>query len=131
MARLNGPWSLFGNLFHKGTLMSFFISDAFAEGAAASQSGDMLTQLAFLGGIFALFYFLMVRPQVKRAKDHKKMIESLAKGDEVVTSGGVLGRVADLEEGFITVEVADNVRIKVQRHAVTALVPKGTIKAAS
>ncbi len=111
--------------------MSFFISDAFAEGAVAAQSGDMLTQLAFLGGIFALFYFLMVRPQVKRAKDHKKMIESLAKGDEVVTSGGVLGRVTDLDEGFITVEVADNVRIKVQRHAVTALVPKGTIKAAS
>ena len=111
--------------------MSFFISDAFAEGAAAPQGGDMLTQLAFLGGIFALFYFLMVRPQVKRAKEHKKMIESLAKGDEVVTSGGVLGRVAELDEGFITVEIADNVRIKVQRHAVTALVPKGTIKAAS
>lgn len=111
--------------------MSLFISEAWAEGAPAAQAGDMVTQMLFLGGIFALFYFLLVRPQVKRAKEHKKMVEALGKGDEVVTSGGLLGRVTDLDEGFITVEIADNVRVKVQRNAVTTVLPKGSIKAAS
>jgi len=67
---------------------------------------------------------------VKRAKEHKKLTESIAKGDEVVTSGGILGKVADAGESFITLEVADNLTIKVQRHAVASLVPKGTIKSA-
>lgn len=111
--------------------MSLFISDAFAEGAAAAPGNDALVQMLFLGGIFVLFYFLLVRPQVKRAKEHKKMVGALSKGDEIVTSGGILGRVTDLDEGFITVEIADSVRIKVQRHAVTTVLPKGTIKAAS
>jgi preprotein translocase subunit YajC len=110
--------------------MSLLISDAYAQGPAAPTGGDVMSQLLFLGVIFVLFYFLLIRPQVKRAKEHKKLTESLAKGDEVLTSGGVLGRITDVEEGFITVEIADNVRVKVQRNAVTSLLPKGTLKSA-
>jgi preprotein translocase subunit YajC len=108
--------------------MEFLISTAHAEGAAPPPGGDMITQLLFLGGIFVLFYFLLIRPQVKRAKEHKKLTESLGKGDEVLTSGGLLGRVTDLDESFLSIEIADGVRVKVQRHAITSLVPKGTMK---
>ncbi len=107
--------------------MDFFISNAYAEGAGPAPGGDM-TQLIFLGGIFVLFYFLLIRPQVKRAKEHKKLTESLAKGDEVLTSGGLLGRVSELDDSFLSIEIADGVRVKVQRHAVSSLVPKGTMK---
>ncbi|MDH5229155.1 MAG: preprotein translocase subunit YajC [Gammaproteobacteria bacterium] len=111
--------------------MSFFISDAMAEGgAAAGQAGGSLAGMIPLLLIFVIMYFLLIRPQVKRAKEHKKLTESIAKGDEVVTSGGILGKVADAGESFITLEVADNLTIKVQRHAVASLVPKGTIKSA-
>ena len=78
--------------------------------------------------IFILFYFLLIRPQMKRAKDHRKMVETLSKNDEVVTSGGLLGKIVDVEESFITVEIAEGVRVKVQKTAVTSLVPKGTAK---
>ena len=78
--------------------------------------------------IFVLFYFLLIRPQMKRAKEHRKMVETLAKNDEVVTSGGLLGRITDVEESFIRVEIAEGVRVKVQKSAVTSLVPKGTAK---
>lgn len=108
--------------------MDFLISNAHAESAAPPPGGDMITQMLFLGGIFVLFYFLLIRPQVKRAKEHKKLTESLSKGDEVLTSGGLLGRITDLEDSFITVEISEGVRVKVQRHAVSSLVPKGTIK---
>ncbi len=108
--------------------MEFLISNAYAEGAAGPAGGDMVTQMLFLGGIFVLFYFLLIRPQVKRAKEHKKLTESLGKGDEVLTSGGLLGRITDLDDAFITIEIADGVRVKAQRHAITSLVPKGTMK---
>ena len=108
--------------------MSFFISEAFAEAApAAAQQPSLLESFLPLILIFAVFYFLMIRPQSKRAKEHKKMLDALAKGDEVVTSGGLLGKVTDLGENFVEVELADNVRVKVQRPAITAVMPKGTL----
>ena len=109
--------------------MSFLISDAVAEGAAgaAQSDGGLLGMLPLLL-IFVLFYFMLIRPQTKRAKEHKNMVESLAKGDEVVTNGGLLGRVTNVGESFITVKIADNVEVKVQKQSVSALVPKGTVK---
>jgi preprotein translocase subunit YajC len=71
---------------------------------------------------------LLIRPQMKRTKEHRKMVETLAKNDEVVTSGGLLGKITDVDESFITVEIAEGVRVKVQKTAVTSLVPKGTAK---
>jgi len=76
----------------------------------------------------ALFYFMLIRPQQKKQKEHQAMLSKLAAGDEVVTAGGILGRIVEVGDNFISIEVADNVRIKVQRYQVTTLVPKGTIK---
>ena len=78
--------------------------------------------------MFGVMYFVAIRPQMKRAKEHRSMIEALAKGDEIVTSGGIGGRVLDIGDAFITVEIAANTQIKVQRHAVAAVLPKGTLK---
>lgn len=110
--------------------MSFFISDALAEGAAAgaAQTGGGLMGMLPLLLIFVLFYFMLIRPQTKRAKEHKNMVEALAKGDEVVTNGGLLGRVTNVGESFITVKIAENVEVKVQKQSVSALIPKGTMK---
>ena len=108
--------------------MSLFISDAWAEAAPAAPQDAGLMGFIPLIVIFVLFYFLLIRPQMKRAKDHRKMVESLAKNDEVVTSGGMLGKVIDIEESFVTVEIAEGVRVKIQKNAVTSLVPKGTAK---
>jgi preprotein translocase subunit YajC len=80
--------------------------------------------------IFVVFYFLLIRPQAKRAKEHKAMVTALAVGDEVVTSGGILGRITEAGEQYLTVEVAEGVRVKVQRHTVGAILPKGTYKSA-
>ena len=109
--------------------MSFFISDAMAEGpaAAGSQDGGLLGMLPLLL-IMVLFYFMLIRPQQKRAKEHKNMVGALSKGDELVTNGGLLGRVTNVGESFITVKIADNVEVKVQKQSVSALVPKGTMK---
>jgi preprotein translocase subunit YajC len=110
--------------------MSFFISDAMAEGAAAAagqSDGGLLGMLPLLL-IFVLFYFMLIRPQTKRAKEHKNMVEALSKGDEVVTNGGLLGRVTEVGESFLTVTIADGVEVKVQKQSVSALVPKGTMK---
>ncbi len=84
-----------------------------------------------LGGMFAVFWFLLIRPQQKRAKEHKAMIDALAKGDEVVTSGGVLGRVTSLGPNYVSVEIAEKVEIKVQRPAIQTVLPKGTLKTAN
>jgi preprotein translocase subunit YajC len=108
--------------------MSFLISDAWAEAAPAASQQSGLMGFVPLAVIFVLFYFLLIRPQMKRAKDHRKMVETLAKNDEVVTSGGLLGKIINVEESFITMEIADGVRVKVQKNAVTSLMPKGTAK---
>ena len=109
--------------------MSFFISDALAEGGAtAAQSGDPITALLFPIGLLVLFYFFLIRPQSKRAKEQKAMVEALSKGDEVLTQGGILGKITKVTDGFVSIEISDNVVINVQKSAVGALMPKGTIK---
>ena len=110
-----------------------FISEAFAQAApAATGAADSplssLTSMLPLVLMFVVLYFVMIRPQMKRAKEAKAMIESIAKGDEVVTAGGMLAKVNKLGESFLTVEVANGVEIQIQRTAVIQVLPKGTIK---
>ncbi len=105
-----------------------FLSDALAAAAPAQQDPGM-AGLIFPVAIFAIFFFLFIRPQQKRAKEHKKLVDAIAKGNEVVTSGGLLGKVVDLDDNFVQLEIADNVFIHVQRHAITSLMPRGTYKA--
>ena len=112
-----------------------FISEAFAQAApAATGAADGPLGLGGLGGMlplvlmFVVLYFIMIRPQMKRQKEHKAMVEALAKGDEVVTSGGVLGKVSRLGDTFLAIEVASGVEIQVQRTAVVQVMPKGTLK---
>ena len=107
----------------------FLIPSAHAQAAGAPQGGGM-GMLLFPIILIGVMYFLMIRPQMKRAKEHKSMLDKLAKGDEVITSGGIAGTVTDIGENFITVEVADNVRLRVQKAAVGNVLPKGTLKSA-
>jgi len=112
--------------------MSFFISDALAEGgaaagAAAPQDGGLAGLLPLLL-IFVLFYFMLIRPQAKRAKEHKNMVAALSKGDEIVTNGGLLGKITEVGDNFLQVNIADGVEVKVQRQSVASLLPKGTLK---
>ena len=106
------------------------ISTAHAQTAAAADPTAGFMQLLPIILMFIVLYFLMIRPQMKRAKEHKAMVEALAKGDEVITQGGVAGRIADVGEQFIHVEIADKVEIIVQRQAVATVLPKGTLKSA-
>ncbi len=109
--------------------MSFFITEAIAAAPeAAAGPAASLTSFLPLIILFAVFYFLLIRPQSKRAKEHKNMVASLAKGDEVVTNGGILGTITDIDDNYATLKVADNVEIKVQRPSISTVVPKGTIK---
>ena len=108
--------------------MSFFISDAMAQEASAGLGGLPGMDLLFFVVLILVFYFLLIRPQSKRAKEHKRMVAELAKGDEVVTSGGLLGKVRDIGESFVLIEVATGIEVKVQKHAIASLMPKGTIK---
>ena len=108
-------------------ILDFFISSAHAQDAA--QPGGLMSFLPLIV-IFIIFYFLLIRPQMKRAKEHKQLVNQLANGDEIVTNGGLLGRITNVGESFVTVELADNVKIKVQRHAVASVMPKGTVKSA-
>ena len=103
-----------------------FISNAYAQSAGGIESGFMSFLPIIL--MFVVLYFLMIRPQMKRQKEHKAMVEALAKGDEVVTAGGMLGRVTKVTDAYITLEAADNVEVVVQKVAVSTLLPKGTIK---
>lgn len=105
-----------------------FISNAFAQTAASGGPESSLLSLLPLVLMFVVLYFIMIRPQMKRQKEHKAMVEALAKGDEVVISGGVLGRIAKMGESYLHVEVANGVELQVQRAAVVQVLPKGTIK---
>lgn len=107
-----------------------FISNAYAQAPAAADAGLMGNLSTFLPLIlmFVVMYFLMIRPQQKRAKEQRDMMNALAKGDEVVTAGGILGKVSKVAETYVTVEIAANTEIVVQKNSVTTLLPKGTIK---
>lgn len=104
-----------------------FISNAYAQAAGGLESN--LTSFLPIILMFVVLYFLMIRPQMKRQKEQKAMMEALAKGDEVVTAGGLLGKVTKVADGYVTLEVANGTEIVVQKSAVTTLLPKGTIKA--
>jgi preprotein translocase subunit YajC len=106
--------------------VGFFISDAWAQGGG--DQGSPFPSLIMLVVLFGLFYMLLIRPQQKRQKEHRQMAEKLAKGDEVVTQGGVFGRITKVGESFLSIEVSDGIEVKIQRSAVSALMPKGTIK---
>lgn len=109
-------------------ITDLFISNAYAEGAAAPQDGGIMGFLPLIA-LLAVFYFLILRPQQKRAKEHKTMMEALQKGDEVVTAGGVLGKVTKVGEENVSIEIAANVEVQVQKIAVQNVLPKGSIKA--
>ena len=102
------------------------IGQAWAQGTGGG-GGELMGLLPILL-MFVVLYFLMIRPQMKRAKEHKQMVEALQKGDEVVTAGGVLGRISEMGEAYVTLEIAPNVEISVQRGSVQTLLPKGTLK---
>ena len=107
-----------------------FISTAYAQTAAAAGQSPESSLMGMLPLVlmFVVLYFVMIRPQMKRQKEHKAMIDALAKGDEIVTSGGLLGKVAKLDDNFLSLEVASGVEIKVQRSAVAQVLPKGSVK---
>jgi len=108
-----------------------FISSAFAQSAPAAGGGDMLSSLGSMLPLLLMFvvlYFVMIRPQMKRQKEARAMIEALAKGDEVATSGGVLGKITQLGEQYLTIEIAKGVEVQIQRTAVVQVLPKGAIK---
>ena len=107
------------------------MKEAFAQTAAPAQQGMDWVGLMPLVLLFVLLYFLMIRPQMKRAKEHKAMTETLQKGDEVITGGGVLGRISKVGDNYVTLQVAENVEIQVQKAAIQTLLPKGTIKSVS
>ena len=106
------------------------ISTAYAQATGASPTGGGLSQILILVVFVVVFYFLLIRPQQKRAKDHQSLLSKLAAGDEVLTAGGIVGRVTEVSDSFVTVEIADGVRIKVQRQQISSLLPKGTYKSA-
>ena len=106
----------------------FLISDAMAQAGPAAQQGNPLMSLLPLVIIFVIFYFLLIRPQTKRAKEHRKMVEAMAVGDEIVTNGGIAGKVTKVGEQFVHVDVSNGVELTVQKHAVASVLPKGTLK---
>jgi preprotein translocase subunit YajC len=110
------------------SLLSFFISDAVAQAAAPAAAPSMISTLLLPGMLIVVFYFLLIRPQQKKQKEHKAMVEALGVGTEIVTGGGMLGKVTELGDQFVTIEIADGVRVKIQRHSIGAVLPKDTIK---
>ena len=103
------------------------ISPAWAQTSAAAPGGGIESMLLILA-MFAVMYFLMIRPQMKRAKEHKTMVEGMQKGDEVVTAGGILGRITKVDDQYITVAIAEGVEVQAQRSAIQTVLPKGTLK---
>jgi preprotein translocase subunit YajC len=104
------------------------ISSAFAQAAPAGGGDAGMMNILFIVLMFVIIYFLMIRPQMKRAKEHRTMLDALQKGDEVITAGGVLGRVSKMGEAYVTVEIAPNTEVSVQKAAVQTVLPKGTLK---
>jgi preprotein translocase subunit YajC len=110
--------------------MSLLISQAFAETTAAHPAAqDGTFSMIMIAAIFILFYFMLIRPQNKRAKEHRELINQLKVGDEIVTSGGFMGKVVSLDEQVIKVQLSEGLEVRLQRHAVSSVLPKGTLKA--
>jgi len=107
-------------------VLDFFVSPAYAQQAAAQPS--LVMQFAPLMVLIVVFYFLLIRPQMKRTKEHRQMLDKIAKGDEVVASGGLAGRVSGIGEAYLTVDIAEGVSVKIQKQAITSVLPKGTLK---
>ena len=110
------------------SLLDLIISPAAAQSAPAQ--GSPLSLVVMMVLFFAVFYFMAIRPQMKRAKEHRALLSGLSKGDEVIAAGGVAGRVEDLGEHFVSIEIANGVVIKVQKNAISAVLPKGSLKSA-
>ncbi|HDZ16144.1 MAG TPA: preprotein translocase subunit YajC [Methylophaga aminisulfidivorans] len=108
--------------------MDFFISPALAADTASAAGSPGLMDFAFPIILLVLFYFMLIRPQQKRAKEHKNMQSALAKGDEVVTDGGLMGKINEITDNAIAIQIADTVEVKVRRESVNAVLPKGTLK---
>lgn len=108
--------------------MDFLISSAYAQAAPGATASPFMSTLPMLVVMFGIFYFMLIRPQMKRGKEQKAMITALARGDEVVTTGGLLGRIDEMADQFVTLEIADGVRVKVSKQHITAVLPKGTLK---
>jgi len=109
--------------------MNGLISDAFAQ-AGPPGSGSQFMPIIMMVVFVVIFYFLLIRPQQKKAKEHQALVSKLSSGDEVVTTGGILGKVTEVGDSFVTLEVADGVRMKVQKFQIGSLMPKGTLKSA-
>ena len=112
------------------TLLDLLISPAAAQAAGQPQQGSPYSLVIMMVLFFGVFYFMAIRPQNKRQKEHRELLSKLAKGDEVISNGGIAGRIDDIGENFISVEIADGVRIKLQKGAISAVLPKGTLKSA-
>lgn len=109
--------------------MGLFIANAYAEGAAPASSGGSPLQLVVMVGIFfAIMYFMIIRPQQKRSKEHTALLGGLGKNDEIVTSGGIIGKILSIGDNFVEIKVSEGNTMNVQKHAITSVMPKGTMK---
>jgi preprotein translocase subunit YajC len=109
------------------SVLSLFVSDAAAQAPSGGTAGGLSTLLLPVL-LIVVFYFLLIRPQQKKQKEHRAMVDALAAGNEIVTGGGVLGKVTEVGEQFVTVEIASGVQVKIQKHTIAAVLPKDTIK---
>jgi preprotein translocase subunit YajC len=110
-------------------LLDLLIPAAHAQAAAGVPAQPSpWPSVIMLGAVFVLMYFMMIRPQMKRQKEHRQMVDKLARGDEIVTSGGIAGRIEEVGETFLTVEIAEGTKVKLQKGAINAVLPKGTLK---
>lgn len=108
--------------------MNFFINSAYAQTDGGASPDTTIINLIFFGGFALIFYFLIWRPQSRRSKEHKELMGALGKGDEIMTNGGILGKLTKVDDNYVVVQISDNVEIKMQKSAVAAVLPKGTIK---
>jgi preprotein translocase subunit YajC len=128
MAAGQALWGWLYMNFYRDRIFQVFISPAFAQTAAAGDTTSTLMNMLPMVLMFVVLYFVMIRPQMRKQKEHKAMVEALAKGDEVVTAGGMLGKVSKIGDSFIGVEIASGVEVQLQRSAVVQVLPKGTVK---
>ncbi len=108
--------------------MSFFISSAYAQASQAQPAANPFISIAMFGGLFAFMYFFIIRPQRKRQKEHQSLVSALSKGDEVVMTSGMLGKVLKVDDSYVVIETGNSIELKFQKSAVQAILPKGTIK---